>query len=855
MSYHTRILIILCLTLGFSTFLACNRSDAPRKIRLADGNVTNSDARLSTTIYLEEQQRRSMAVWFFQNETGDENLEWLRKGLTEMFIRALSQSRSLSVMGTDRLYEIAGRLGEDVASEQMDMEMAAIFAQEANVEALLTGNISKRGDSLQINISLHEPEQGIVLSKESIEGPGLENLFAMVDQLTQKLKQDLNLAMEKQPERSLADLSTSSLQAWRHYTAGMDLQNQVLTTEAVREFQKAIQIDSAFVSAHHRLAMAYFGLGDTQKAIRSYQKAQSLKSKATVQEMLQIDLIEALLKSDDETMLAIHDKMQAVDPNNIEASYTLANYYFGYRRYDEAVKYYQEILETDPKHKMSFNQIGYSRAFIGDFEGAKEAFQKYIEVAPDEPNPYDSIGEICWIRGDYKQAEKYFRTALEKNRAFTAGWGHLGQIYLEQGNCKKALKVFQTMLDMETERAPKAAASYFMGITATRMNQDDKAIAYFLNAIELLETSDGAIDRLVEIYKNRQEEETADQFLMDQYKRLLKNLESGDQSIEQVVTLAHLSLDYHVFPEKTLMITQKVSEEMELFNFRLIAALIETLLKFQLQQPVPIESLASGIDYQELPRVMKGMGNFGYVSFWKYFNRINQYYYNHPEEGDHFYMYMIELCADEDLQPERIAFQMLLSDLYLTAGRTGDAEVLWRQAGIPDESFWRVIGTFENRNGFGKVFPPERKIDFAESCKVSGRQIGWQTHSDSLWDGFINLKKNFTESDWAVAYAVVDVISETDQQAWIRIGATDAVKVWVNDVEVWRFNRIREARIDEDNIRIHLESGHNRILIKTCNLLSDWGFYFRITDEAGKAIPDLRFASPAEDKQIALIPD
>ncbi|NQT26611.1 tetratricopeptide repeat protein [candidate division KSB1 bacterium] len=839
----SQIWIFICLIIGTMLFIQCQKTDGQRKIRLSDQPMNSgSDAQLSTTIYLEEQQRRSMAVWFFQNETGDENLEWLQKGLTEMFIRALSQSSSLSVMGTDRLYEIIERLGEDVSSTQMDMDMAAIFAQEANVEALLTGNISKHGDSLQINISLHEPD-GIVLSKESIEGPGLENLFAMVDQLTQKLKQDMRLSSEKQPERSLTELSTNSLEAWQHYTAGMDFENQMLISEAMKEFQKAIQADSNFVSAHYKLAMAYFGYGDAEKGIRSYQKAQSLKDKATFQERMQIDLFEAMLKNDDEALFAIHEQMMTADPNNIEASYTLANYYFGNQEYDNAAKYYQKILEIDPKHKMSYNQMGYSSAFHGDFEGAKKAFRKYIDFAPDEPNPYDSLGEINWIQGNYKEAEKCFKIALEKNQAFTAGWSHLGQIYLEQGKYKKALKVYETLRDMETERAPKSAAHYSLGVTAMRMNQDDKAIAHFSEAIELMESSNGSIDRLMEIYNRRDDEQTAEQFLIDLYKRLLKNLESGDQSIDQIGTLAKLSLDYNIHPEKTLKITQHVAETMEIFNVRLFAGLIETLLKFQLQQPAPVESLASGIDHQELPGAMRGLRNFGWAGFWQYFDRINTYYYSHPR-GEHLYKNLIELCTDESTRSIRITFQMLLSDLYLNTGRIDEAEALWQMTGIPDESFWRVIGPFENRNGFGKKFPPEKKIDFTKIYKSNGQKTGWQLHSDSFYDGFINLKKDFAEPNWAVAYGVLDIKSEFAQQVWIRLGTTDGIKVWVNEEEVWRFNRIRPARLDEDKFPIQLKAGTNRILVKVCNYDGQWGFYFRISDEAGNSVPYLQFISP-----------
>jgi hypothetical protein len=40
-----------------------------------------------------------------------------------------------------------------------------------------------------------------------------------------------------------------------------------------------------------------------------------------------------------------------------------------------------------------------------------------------------------------------------------------------------------------------------------------------------------------------------------------------------------------------------------------------------------------------------------------------------------------------------------------------------------------------------------------------------------------------------------------------------------------------------------LKKGLNRVLIKVCNRLGDWGFYFRVTDETGKGVPVVEFVS------------
>lgn len=72
-----------------------------------------------------------------------------------MLIRSLSQSSSPSVLSTDRIFEILNQVKQASATQSLDFDLAAIVAKEANVEAVLAGNISRHGDSLQINVRVH----------------------------------------------------------------------------------------------------------------------------------------------------------------------------------------------------------------------------------------------------------------------------------------------------------------------------------------------------------------------------------------------------------------------------------------------------------------------------------------------------------------------------------------------------------------------------------------------------------------------------------------------------------------------------------------------------------------------------
>ena len=70
----------------------------------------------------------SLAVLYFENNTGDPSLDWLRRALTDMLVTDLSQSPQIDVLSTDRLYQILkelNRLDERVTSFDVVEQVAA----------------------------------------------------------------------------------------------------------------------------------------------------------------------------------------------------------------------------------------------------------------------------------------------------------------------------------------------------------------------------------------------------------------------------------------------------------------------------------------------------------------------------------------------------------------------------------------------------------------------------------------------------------------------------------------------------------------------------------------------------------
>jgi len=835
MKYRLQIFILL---ISIIVMISCDRETEKRKIKLSEESTINQrNEQFTSTIHLEPTLRRAIAIMFFENKTGDQNLEWLQKGLTEMLIRSLSQSSSLSVLSTDRIFEILNRLGE--SPEALDFDMAAIVAKEANVVAVLTGNISRNGDSLQINVKVLEPNQGKILKEESVEGAGLDNIFSMVDQLTQKIMNSLQFTLAEQ-SKGIEDLMTNSLEAMRHYASGIDLTNKYLLSDAIKQFEKAIEFDSTFVASYLRLCPLLYNQGEIEKSNQEFQKLLSLKYKATPQEKYQIDRLEAGFSGDRRKTIEVSQQWLQKYPDDLDANLNLAGIYFTLQNFDQAVHYYQKVLTIDPKYKMAYNILGYIYAYTGDYSNAITTLNKYKELAPDEPNPYDSIGEIYLFQGDYKQAEKHFKQAISVNDQFIHALIHLGDTYLDKGKYIKALKTFNKSLDKATDPTDKANLYTAIGFTEWRLGQTDKAINSLKKSLQYRGDQYLVITWLDEVYKDHNDD-------IGRIQSLNQNYDVVKQTIEtypiQFRTLANLSLWYDINVEETIGIINEVLNTTDNQMTRMRGRFFLALLYLKTNQLDEYKKF-SGDFATNLIEIIKSVPDIPRsYSTWRNFLIFNQYAYQFIDEGIEKYNQLIKLCLENELKISEMTFRSLLVDLYFHAGDREKAMEQLKIVGIPEESKWFVIGPFDNKSGFKKVFPPEKKIKLHKFYKSQSQSITWQCANDGFHDGYIDLQKILKQYNWSVGYGLIYIKSPDNKNIQIRVGTNDAAKIWLNDELVWKFNSGRDASFDDDIIKVSLKTGLNKILIKVCNRISLWGFYFRVTDEEGNGLPDIEFVS------------
>ena len=88
-----------------------------------------------------------------------------------------------------------------------------------------------------------------------------------------------------------------------------------------------------------------------------------------------------------------------------------------------------------------------------------------------------------------------------------------------------------------------------------------------------------------------------------------------------------------------------------------------------------------------------------------------------------------------------------------------------------------------------------------------------------------------------MVYALAVPELAREQRARLWIGASGAVRVWVNGVKVLEDAAYHPARLDQAAVEVTLRKGPNRILVKLAQDQGEMAIAVRLTDPAARPSP------------------
>jgi hypothetical protein len=111
-----------------------------------------------------------------------------------------------------------------------------------------------------------------------------------------------------------------------------------------------------------------------------------------------------------------------------------------------------------------------------------------------------------------------------------------------------------------------------------------------------------------------------------------------------------------------------------------------------------------------------------------------------------------------------------------------------------------------------------------------GSAVTWTPHTTPLGDE-IDLEGFFDQTERVVAYAYCTITAPANMTVQAGLGSNDGIKVFLNDKKVFEHHELRFAQADDDTVKLDLQKGENRLLLKIDQGRGNWGFMFRLLDQ------------------------
>lgn len=215
-----------------------------------------------------------------------------------------------------------------------------------------------------------------------------------------------------------------------HRTLAYFLDGRGLTEEAIKEYEKATEIDPSKVSDWKALGNLYIKNDQRDEATKAFEKVVELDPKdQDAQRALSI-----LYKASGDADAAIQrmEEVKKLDPNNTENLYNLGKEYFNNGDYDNAIVNFEQLLKLKSDDASAMEYLGNALQNKGNYRRAINVYNEILKLQPQNKKI------LCDMATSYKELGQFSTGRTQARRALQIdpnyGLAHIviGEIYEAQ---------------------------------------------------------------------------------------------------------------------------------------------------------------------------------------------------------------------------------------------------------------------------------------------------------------------------------------------------------------------------------------------------------------------------------------
>jgi adenylate cyclase len=365
--------------------------------------------------------RPSIAVLPFTNMSGDPEQEYFADGIVEEIITALSHFRWLSVIARNSSFTYKGK---NVDVKQVGRELCARY--------VLEGSVRKSGDRVRITGQMIDAFTGTHLWADRFDG-ALQDIFDLQDRVTAKVIGEIAPRLEQVEIERAKRKQTENLDAYDYYLRALSSLHEWTSesnVEALRLFYHAIKLDPSFASAYGLAAMCSTWRkvnGWITDPTQEFAEAERLGRRAVE------------LGPDDAVALS-------------GGGYALV---FVAHDLNDGPAFIERALALNPNLAWALFSGGWTKAFLGDPEGAITQLTHAMQLSPLDPHGFRARGGMAFahfLAGRYEEAITWAEAALRQRPTYLASVRELAAANALAGRLSDAQKAMARLRQLDPAR-------------------------------------------------------------------------------------------------------------------------------------------------------------------------------------------------------------------------------------------------------------------------------------------------------------------------------------------------------------------------------------------------------------------
>lgn len=317
--------------------------------------------------------------------------------------------------------------------------------------------------------------------------------------------------------------------------------------KAIEVLEEAVKANSADVDSYHHLAVSYFEINDTVRAMDIARIILDLQPNY-LKTLLFLASVHKSLNQTEES-LGYLEKALGVDPSNLEIRLEYAKTLTSHRDYTKADVVLNDMIRQEPAFDLSYLALSNLYEKTKQWDKAIEVLENAVAADIKNADILNKLAQYLQRTGQFERSIEILRMAIESNPDDTGALNYQGIYYWHSNQYDKAIDLFNRVISLDDRNA---SAHNNLGSVYLEMNKSDLAQTQFEKAIEHDPTLGGPYNGLGVIYAREGKMELA----VESWKKAVEN---DDEQFDAMFNLGILLTQMNRFKEALKYLEQFVN--------------------------------------------------------------------------------------------------------------------------------------------------------------------------------------------------------------------------------------------------------------------------------------------------------